>query len=69
MKKLLCILLTLMMLAGCAAPAAGTTPAQSNIIHIELSNDGISFESAAGDAVSWNDDIIYYEAGHGSGYG
>ena len=69
MKKLLCILLTLMMLAGCAAPAVGTTPAQSDIIHIELSNDGISFESAAGDAVSWNDDIIYYEAGHGSDYG
>ena len=69
MKKLLCILLTLMMLAGCAAPAAGTTPAEPKIIHIELSNDGISFESAAGDAVSWNDDIIYYEAGHGSDYG
>ena len=69
MKKLLCILVCLALLAGCAAPAAGTTPAQSDIIHIELSNNGISFESAAGDAVSWNDDIIYYEAGHGSGYG
>ena len=36
MKKLLCILLPLMMLAGCAAPAAGTTPAEPKIIHIEL---------------------------------
>ena len=69
MKKLLCVLLSLALLAGCAAPAVGTTPAESKVIHIELSNDGISFESAAGDAVGWNDDIIYYEAGHGSDYG
>ena len=69
MKKLLCFLLTAALLAGCAAPAAGTTPAEPKIIHIDLTNDGISFESAAGDAVGWNDDIIYYEAGHGADYG
>ena len=46
MKKLLCILLTLVMLAGCAAP--GAEPASNGEVLIRLSDDGVEFPEGSG---------------------
>ena len=48
MKKLLCILLALMMLAGCAAPAPGTEPASNGEVLIRLSDEGVEFPEDSG---------------------
>ena len=58
MKKLLCILLTLMLLAGCtAAPAETTGPAQSAEVTIRLSDDGTAFPADSG--VSTSEEATY----------
>ena len=48
MKKLLCILLTLVMLAGCAAGAPGTEPASADEVLILLSDEGVEFPEGSG---------------------
>ena len=48
MKKLLCILLTLVMLAGCAAGAPGTEPASADEVLIRLSDEGVEFPEGSG---------------------
>ena len=48
MKKLLCILLTLALLAGCAAPAVPTTEPQSGEVLIRLSDGGIEYPADSG---------------------
>ena len=48
MKKLLCILLALMMLAGCAAPAPGTEPPSAGEVPIRLSDGGVEFPEGSG---------------------
>ena len=48
MKKLLCILLTLMMLAGCAAGAPGTEPGSAGKVLIRLSDEGVEFPEGSG---------------------
>ena len=78
MKKLLCILLSLALLAGCSAAPAGTTqpkeptgPVQSGInpdgIAIRLSDESVEFPADSG--ISIANDIIYYEEGHDASYG
>ena len=71
MKKLLCILLTMALLAGCTAPAAPTTtptvPQVEGEVLIRLSDEGIEFPADSG--VHTANDIIYYEAGHDETYG
>ena len=67
MKKLLCIALCLMLLSGCAAPAAPTTEPQANEVQITLSDSGV--EVSADSGVHTANDIVYYEAGHGETYG
>ena len=46
MKKLLCILLTMALLAGCAAP--GAEPASADEILIRLSDGGVEFPEGSG---------------------
>ena len=48
MKKLLCILFCLVLLAGCAAPAAPTTEPQTGEVLISLSDEGIEFPADSG---------------------
>ena len=48
MKKLLCILFCLVLLAGCAAPAAPTTEPRANEVQITLSDEGIEFPADSG---------------------
>ena len=50
MKKLLCILLTMALLTGCAAPAVPTTepPKTGGEVHILLSDEGIEFPADSG---------------------
>ena len=50
MKKLLCILLTMALLTGCAAPAVPTTepPKTDGEVHILLSDEGIEFPADSG---------------------
>ena len=68
MKKLLCILLSLTLLAGCAAaPAETTAPGHAGEVLIRLSDEGVEFPADSG--VSVANDILYYEAGHGEDYG
>ena len=68
MKKLLCMLLSLTLLAGCAAvPAETTAPETAGEVLIRLSDEGIEFPADSG--VSLASDIIYYESGHGEDYG
>ena len=53
MKKLLCILLSLLLLAGCAAaPAETTGPAQSAEVTIRLSGGGAEFPADSGVSIS-----------------
>ena len=66
MKKLLCLLLALAMLTGCAAgPVETTAPAADGEVLIRLSDEGVEFPEDSGVHVA--NDIIYYEAGHGEG--
>ena len=74
MKKLLCLLLALAMLTGCAAgptettgPVETTAPAADGEVLIRLSDEGVEFPEDSGVHVA--NDIIYYEAGHGEDYG
>ena len=67
MKKLLCILLTLALLAGCSAPAGPATEPPSDEILIQLSDQGVTYPADSG--IHTANDIIYYEAGHGADYG
>ena len=74
MKKLLCLLLALVMLTGCAAgptettgPVETTAPAADGEVLIRLSDEGVEFPENSGVHVA--NDIIYYEAGHGEDYG
>ena len=60
MKKLLCILLTLMMLAGCAAGAPGTEPVSADEVLIRLSDEGVEFPEGSG--VHTVNDIVADEA-------
>ena len=48
MKKLLCILLTMALLAGCAAPAVPTTEPQAGEVLIQLSDEGAVFPADSG---------------------
>ena len=48
MKKLLCMLLTLALLAGCAAPAVPTTEPQTGEVLIRLSDEGIEYPADSG---------------------
>ena len=48
MKKLLCILLTLALLAGCAAPAVPTTEPRAGEVLIRLSDEGIEYPADSG---------------------
>lgn len=53
MKKLLCILLSLALLAGCAAaPAETTGPVQTGEVTIRLSDGGIEFPADSGISIS-----------------
>ena len=67
MKKLLCILLTMALLSGCAAPAVPTTEPQAGEVLIRLSDGGIEFPADSG--IHTANDIIYYEDGHDETYG
>ncbi len=67
MKKLLCILLTLALLAGCAAPAVPTTEPRAGEVLIRLSDEGIEYPADSG--IHTANDIIYYEDGHDETYG
>ena len=67
MKKLLCILLTMALLSGCAAPAVPTTEPQSGEVLIRLSDEGIEYPADSG--IHTANDIIYYEDGHDETYG
>lgn len=68
MKKLLCLLLSLVLLTGCAAgPVQTTAPAADGEVLIRLSDEGVEFPGDSGVHVA--NDIIYYEAGHGEDYG
>ena len=74
MKKLLCMILALGLLAGCtAAPAQTTAPAETipavsvDSIAIRLSDEGVEFPADSG--VYTANDIIYYEEGHDESYG
>ena len=74
MKKLLCLLLALVLLTGCAAgptettgPVETTAPAADGEVLIRLSDEGVEFPEDSGVHVA--NDIIYYEAGHGEDYG
>lgn len=58
MKKLLCILLTLVMLAGCAAP--GAESASNGEVLIRLSDDGVEFPEGSG--VHTANDIVSDDA-------
>ena len=75
MKKLLCILLSLTLLAGCTAAPAGTTAPTtegSEAVGFTLEKGGLTVTAPDGlaeDAVYAANDIIYYEAGHGEDYG
>ena len=48
MKKLLCILLTLALLAGCATPAVPTTEPRAGEVLIQLSDEGIEYPADSG---------------------
>ena len=55
MKKLLCVLLTAALLAGCTAVPAGTTapvqtaaPLEADAVRIVLSDEGIEFPENSG---------------------
>ena len=52
MKKLLCILLTLALLAGCAAPAVPTTEPRTGEVLIRLSDEDIEFPADSGVSIS-----------------
>ena len=74
MKKLLCLLVSLVMLTGCAAgptettgPVQTTAPAADGEVLIRLSDEGVEFPEDSGVHVA--NDIIYYEAGRGEDYG
>ena len=75
MKKLLCVLLTAALLAGCtAAPVQTTVPATTATVPetgsevlIRLSDEGVEFPADSG--VHTAGDIIYYENGHDESYG
>ena len=74
MKKLLCMILALGLLAGCtAAPGQTTAPAETipavsvDSIAIRLSDEGVEFPADSG--VYTANDIIYYEEGHDESYG
>ena len=78
MKKLLSILLTLTLLAGCAAvPAVTTVPTESMADTSAadrwmLEKGGLEILVPGGmapNAITAANDIIYYEAGHGEDYG
>ena len=72
MKKLLCAILIAAMLAGCAAAPAETAPETDDAVRIELSDSGITlknYDPFDRDAVITNNQIVYYEAGHGEDYG
>ena len=70
MKKLLCILLALGLLAGCtAAPVQTTAPAteDSTSVRFQLEKGGLTVTAPDGmaeNAVTAANDIIYYEEGH-----
>ena len=61
MKKLLCILLTMALLAGCSAPAPGTEPASADEVLIRLSDGGVEFPEGSG--VHTANDIVSEAAG------
>ena len=74
MKKVLCLLLALGLLTGCAAgptettgPIQTTAPAANGEVLIRLSDEGVEFPEDSGVHVA--NDIVYYEAGHGEDYG
>ena len=75
MKKLLCILLSLGLLAGCtAAPAQTTVPTteDSTAVRFQLEKGGLTVTAPDGmaeNAVTAANDIIYYEEGHDESYG
>ena len=48
MKKLLCILVCLALLAGCAAGAPGTEPGSAGEVLIRLSDEGVEFPEGSG---------------------
>ena len=60
MKKLLCILLTMALLAGCSAPAPGTEPASADEVLIRLSDGGVEFPEGSG--VHTANDIVSDDA-------
>ena len=58
MKKLLCILLSLLLLAGCTAAPAGTTgPVQTGEVTIRLSDNGTEFPADSG--ISTSEEAAY----------
>ena len=79
MKKLLCILLALGLLAGCtAAPVQTTAPSapsateDSTAVRFQLEKGGLTVTAPDGmaeNAVTAANDIIYYEEGHDETYG
>ena len=83
MKKILCILLTLVLLAGCTAqPVQTTQPSQTETFpanetvydwdaKITLSDEsvGVEYSTADSSGVTTANDIVYYEAGHDETYG
>lgn len=84
MKKLLCALISAAMLAGCApaqvTPPSGTLSSAdfeakwADSGHVRIWLDGTAPtvalpEGMAEDAVTFGNDIVYYEEGHGDDYG